>query len=297
MIGGPGAQDWAILPSTAWPDRKHKQSNPMKTRTTLHILTSLALVPMAQATITLTYNDTSGYDVSTVKTMTAAETTNRLFMRRETDPTDGFREALQSFTVDATIQISAVNILIDRAVQGQSIDISLIEWANATTPDSPGGTTISASQWDARNVLASESITFGSEASPFGSIGGPYTDALSTMTWNLGTTITLDPLDAVGNNNYAIVIQPTDDSNSESVLNWRWDSGDQYPTIDNPVNSRLGYYKNQNTSGNFSSTNFGSGVEADFAIGLVAVPEPAKAALLLGLATLGGALLRRRLRD
>lgn len=260
-------------------------------------ISSLTFIPLAEASITIAYNDTSGYNGSDFKTMTAEQTTNRLFMRRETNASDGFREALQSFTVSATIEISAVNILIDRAVQGQSFNISLIEWANDGTGNAPGGTTISSSQYDERTVLASESITFGSEASSFGTIGGPYSDAQSTMTWTLGTSVTLNTLNGVGDNNYAIVIQPTNAANADSVLNWRWAPGDLFGNISSPVNSRLGYYKNANTTDVFKSDQFGSNVDADFAVGLTAVPEPSTYALLLGFVALGGVLLRRRLRD
>jgi hypothetical protein len=250
-----------------------------------------AAAPFVNASVTIAYNNTALFDDSDVKNLTAAQTSNHLFLRRETNASDGFREALQSFTVDSSITVQAVNILINRAIQGKSITISLIEWDNTT--GRPGSVSISQTQWDAATVLRTESITFGSEAAAFGSQGS-FDDALSTLTWTLPSSITLSPLSG-DSNNYGIVIQPTDATNADSVLNWRFADGDLYTDIANP-NSRIGYYKNANSGGLFRSDQFGTNVEADLAFGLVAVPEPSTYALLLGVAALGGVLLRRRLR-
>jgi len=226
---------------------------------------------IAFTTGTGTYDDS---DVVIVPTANVMQDNATNFYIREP------RATLQTFQVDAAVEIEAINIIVRRAVQDSTFTLSLREFAtqaNFYTPADVAATSLLATF----NAAVTSEQAFGQTS---GGIDATL-DPATTMTWTLPSSVNLDTGKV-----YGLIVDGT--SSSTEPLVYQLSLGNAYT-------GGLGYLQDFSSSENFRSGNSyfggsGNDQQADWSLALVAVPEPSTYALLLGFVALGGVLLRRR---
>ena len=219
---------------------------------------------------------TGAYDDSDVvitpsADLTADNATNYFF--RET------RAAMQTFVVDESIDATAINTIVRRAVDGATFTLSLIDLgtdpvANFYTPDDVAA----ADSLAASTISITPALAFGQASGGITEADDPYT----TMTWTLPSTVSLVP-----GRTYAFIL----DGTSADNIVMQFGLGDPYA-------GGLAYRQEESISPNFRSGNdyFGSGNNQEADWGLALIPEPSTYAALFGLAALGLVLYHRRRR-
>lgn len=240
------------------------------------ITTTLLALGVAAATVSgsivFTAGPTAYSDSPVVITPTddLTATSNQIYLR---DP----RATLQTFQVGSELELTAVNFIIRRALEGAQFTLTLRDFGTTAPENSlaPAAVTGAGSL-----ATFSHTVTAGQV---FGNSSGPVdsNDPFNTMTWTLGSAVTLVP-----GNYYGLVFDGTNVTTGAPHIIYPYALG-------NPYSDGLGYYQDGNDN-DFLTTSFGSGnnQQADFALALV--PEPTTYAALLGLAALGVVMLRRR---
>ena len=217
--------------------------------------------------------DNSDVVFSASSAITATNTNNYFF--RET------RAAMQTFVVTDAIEVAAMSTIVRRAVENATFTLSLIDFgtnpvANFYTP----AEVAAAALLGTSNITITAALAFGQASGGIDATLDPYT----TMTWALPASVSLVP-----GRTYAFILDGTSASPGNIVMQFG---------LGNPYAGGLAYRQEESVSPNFRSGNdyFGGGnnQQADWGLALVAVPEPSTYALLLGLATLGLVLYRRR---
>lgn len=242
----------------------------------LPVFTSLIALVAGTATasgqiITITPGTAAYTGSPVVITPEAAVTSasHQIFLR---DP----RATLQTFQVGSELELTALNVIIRRALEGATFTLTLRDFgttapANSLTPAAVTGATSLAS--------INHTVT---AAQAFGA-AGPISaaDPFNTMTWGMAAPVTLVP-----GNFYGLVFDGTNVTTGAPHIIHSYALG-------NPYAGGLGYYQDGNAN-NFRTDVFGSGnnQQADFSLALV--PEPSTYAALLGLAALGLVMWRRR---
>jgi|GEM_PF-6028277 len=239
----------------------------------------------ADAGIAVSYNDLTGYDNSDVVYVDSADVVSggseSLFLRDT-------RGALQSFTVTSTTEISAVNVLSMRMVEGESFRIEIREFSA-----NPSSANITSSFLSSSSTLViGETITI-SAADASGFDGDSANDALSTVTWNLPSSVTLNGNPTTGGNNYALIINADSDNTG---IRWAFNrNGDVYANRSGP-RSHIGYFESNDANGgnyNYQADGFGDPPNTDMSIALVSIPEPGTL-MLVGCALMAALIIRRR---
>jgi len=244
-------------------------------------------VTTSYAGIAVTYNDVTGYDNSDVVYVDSADVVSggseSLFLRDT-------RGALQGFTVTSTTEISAVNVLAMRMVEGESFRIEIREF-NAN----PSSANITSSFLASSSTLViGETITI-SAADAAGFDGNNANDALSTVTWTLPSSVILNDNPTTGGNNYALIINADSDNTG---IRWAFNrNGDVYANRSGP-RGHIGYFESNDANGgnyNYQADGFGDPPNTDMSIALVAIPEPGTL-MMMGLSgvALLAAVRRRR---
>ncbi len=248
----------------------------MKTTVLFASLLSLAGVPALSAQSIAVNAGTMVYDASDLvlvpSSSVMAENGTNIYLR---DP----RAVMQTFQVGEAFELAAINTIIRRAVENAEFTLTLRDFG----PTVPGG---SVAPGAVSGATALSSVDYTVDASVAFGAPGPVTagDPATTLTWSLASPVTLVP-----GNVYAFVFDGTGTVNAEHVIA-------QYSRT-NPYGGGLGYYQDGNAN-NFLS---GSGIfgedyndQVDFAVALVAVPEPSTYASVLGLVVLTLVIARRR---
>lgn len=217
--------------------------------------------------VVVTYNDSSGYAAGDVVTVPVANATERFFFR-------DLRAGLQTFQVAGSFELEAINLLVDRIGPDAATSLTLLDFG---TTD-PNGGLITQVQIDAAVALSSFTYIAPS-SSPFGAAPN-WNDAVSTLTWTLDTPVTLSE-----DNFYALQVVGL----AGTPLVWLRTNADTF------ADGRA-YLRNDGQV-DYGTAVFGSaGAGAlgnDWAMSLVAVPEPASLALV----AVGGLVLLRRRAD
>jgi hypothetical protein len=246
-------------------------------------LTAL-VITAATTTLSASIAFTTGtgtYDDSDVVFAPSADVTatnaNNYFFRET-------RAAMQTFVVTDSIDATAINTIVRRAVENAAFTLSLIDFgtdpaANFYTP----AEVATAALLGTSNITITGELAFGQASGGIDATLDPYT----TMTWNLPSTVSLVP-----GRTYAFILDGTSAAPGNIVMQFG---------LGNPYPGGLAYRQEESVSPNFRSGNdyFGgdNNQQADWGLALVAVPEPSTYALLLGAVALGGALIRRRFRS
>jgi len=211
-----------------------------------------------------------GSDVVVTPSASLTNSPNQIFLR---DP----RATLQTFQVSSNFELAEVNLIVRRALEGAAFTLTLRDFgttapANSLTPVAVSGATSLAS--------ISHTVT---AAQAFGAAGAvTAADPFNTMSWVLSSAVTLVP-----GNYYGLVFDGTNVTTGAPHIIYSYALG-------NPYAGGLGYYQDGN-SNDFRTDVFGSGnnQQADFALALVAIPEPGTL-MLVGIALGALALTRRR---
>lgn len=220
-----------------------------------------------EGAVVYTYNDTSGYAASDILTSPVASATQNYFLRN--NATDGTpttnRSGLQTISVGVAFELGAINLLVNRVANGSVTEFKLLDFGTAD----PNGSSITTANVNAAAVLKSYTHT---QATAFGA------DALTTLTWTLDNSVILS-----ATNYYGLLVIGKDANNNALV----WQRANTNPYANGQA------YLNPTATTSYTTAEFGSGGAGatgnDWALGLVAIPEPASLALfgLGGLVGLG----------
>lgn len=224
------------------------------------------------ANITFSVGTTAYQSANLVITPTTSvtATSNQIFLR---DP----RATLQTFQVGTDFELTALNLIIRRALEGAAFTLTLRDFgttapANSLTPAVVSGATALAT--------ISHTVTAGQV---FGNASGPVnaSDPFNTMTWNLSSAVNLVP-----GRFYGLVFDGTNVTTGVPHIIHSYALG-------NPYAGGLGYYQDGNAN-NFRTDVFGEGnhQQVDFSLSLI--PEPSTYAAIFGLLALAWVACRRR---
>lgn len=238
---------------------------------------AFGLLPsLADASVIFTYDDTTAYTSGDVVGVTPGSVDTDLFIRET-------RAGLQTFTVDSSENLQAVNILIRRLGPSAVIDFALLDFG---TTD-PNGSSITQTQISNASVL--DSFEYTAPATTAFGDAPDWEDAQSALTWTLSSVTGLS-----ADHYYGLQIVGRSDTSPQSMV-WQRDIDNGYAG-----GRAYGISDSDTDTTDYGTALFGTGGSGaqgnDWTLSLTyaPIPEPTSLALLAAGAVLVGLRRRRR---